>query len=152
MGEVPLYAELLRVQTVLFQEWRPLRAFPGTVNSSEAGSYLRLIDSCITQLKAQGPSRTGNASKEDCQQGSPRAEVFARSDWGFSAVKSTFVGQSTFVAQQTWILRVIQTTRRSASPGEAGLDRDRYDHRHVGGRRVCIPTEAAGRANHFAEM
>jgi len=26
------------------------------VSGSEAGSYLRLIDSCITQLKAQGPS------------------------------------------------------------------------------------------------
>jgi len=32
---------------------------------TEAGSYLRLIDSCITQLKAQGPSRTCNESKED---------------------------------------------------------------------------------------
>ena len=31
----------------------------------EAGSYLRLIDSCITQLKAQGPSRTFNESKEE---------------------------------------------------------------------------------------
>ena len=31
---------------------------------TEAGSYLRLIDSCITQLKAQGPSRTCNESKE----------------------------------------------------------------------------------------
>ena len=30
----------------------------------EAGSYLRLIDSCITQLKAQGPSRTYNESTE----------------------------------------------------------------------------------------
>ena len=29
----------------------------------EAGSYLRLIDSCITQLKAQGPSRTCNERK-----------------------------------------------------------------------------------------
>jgi hypothetical protein len=28
------------------------------------GSYLRVIDSCITQLKAQGPSRTCNESKE----------------------------------------------------------------------------------------
>jgi len=27
--------------------------------------YLRLIDSCITQLKAQGPSRTCNESKEE---------------------------------------------------------------------------------------
>ena len=31
---------------------------------TDAGSYLRLIDSCITQLKAQGPSRTCNESKE----------------------------------------------------------------------------------------
>ena len=32
---------------------------------AEAGSYLRLTDSCITQLKAQGPSRTCNESKEE---------------------------------------------------------------------------------------
>ena len=32
---------------------------------TEAGSYLRLMASCITQLKAQGPSRTCNASKEE---------------------------------------------------------------------------------------
>ena len=32
---------------------------------TEAGSDLRLIDSCITQLKAQGPSRTCNESKEE---------------------------------------------------------------------------------------
>jgi len=31
----------------------------------EAGSNLRLIDSCITQLKTQGPSRTCNESKEE---------------------------------------------------------------------------------------
>jgi len=29
------------------------------------GSYLRRIDSCITQIKAQGPSRTCNESKEE---------------------------------------------------------------------------------------
>ena len=34
-------------------------------SGSEAGSYLRRIDSCITQLKAQGPSRTCNESKEE---------------------------------------------------------------------------------------
>ena len=33
-------------------------------SGSEAGSYLRLIDSCITQLKAQGPSRTCKESNE----------------------------------------------------------------------------------------
>ena len=32
---------------------------------AEAGSYLRLIAPCITQLKTQGPSRTCNESKED---------------------------------------------------------------------------------------
>ena len=40
-------------------------------SDSEAGSCLRLIDSCITQLKAQGPYRTCNESKEE-------EEVFAR--------------------------------------------------------------------------
>ena len=34
-------------------------------SGSEAGSHLRLIDSCITQLMAQGPSRTCNESKEE---------------------------------------------------------------------------------------
>ena len=34
-------------------------------SGSEAGSYLRRIDSCIIQLKAQGPSRTCNESKEE---------------------------------------------------------------------------------------
>jgi len=37
----------------------------GSVVVTEAGSYLRLIDSCITQLKAQGPSRICTASKEE---------------------------------------------------------------------------------------
>ena len=32
---------------------------------TEADSYLRQIVSCITQLKAQGPSRTCNESKEE---------------------------------------------------------------------------------------
>jgi len=40
-------------------------------SGSEARSYLRLIDSCITQLKAQGPSRTGNESKEEEEQEVP---------------------------------------------------------------------------------
>ena len=30
-----------------------------------SSSYLRLIDSCITQLKAQGPARTCNESKAE---------------------------------------------------------------------------------------
>ena len=34
-------------------------------NTCVYNSFLRLIDSCITQLKAQGPSRTCNESKEE---------------------------------------------------------------------------------------
>ena len=37
----------------------------GVSCDTEEGSYWRLIDSCITQLKAQGPSRTCNESKEE---------------------------------------------------------------------------------------
>jgi len=32
-------------------------------------TYLRLVDSCITQLNAQGPSRTCNESKEEEKEG-----------------------------------------------------------------------------------
>ena len=45
---------------------------------TETGSYFRLIDSCITQLKAQGPSRTCNESKEeeeDIRQSSPDSSL-----------------------------------------------------------------------------
>ena len=47
---------------------------------AEAGSYLRLIDSCITQLKAQRPSRTCNESKEEEEEGmsSQLVVAFAR--------------------------------------------------------------------------
>ena len=34
-------------------------------SGSEAGSFWRLIDFCIAQLKAQGPSRTCNESKAE---------------------------------------------------------------------------------------
>ena len=40
-------------------------AFTEMCCGTEAGSYLRIIDSFITQLKAQGPSRTCNESKEE---------------------------------------------------------------------------------------
>ena len=43
----------------------PLQLPHGRCSGSEAGSYLRLIDSCITQLKAQGPARTCHESKEE---------------------------------------------------------------------------------------
>ena len=39
--------------------------FTETCCGNEEGSYLRYIESCITQTKAQGPSRTCNESKEE---------------------------------------------------------------------------------------
>jgi len=36
---------------------------------SEEGSYVKLVDACITQLKAQGPSRACNESKEEGEEG-----------------------------------------------------------------------------------
>ena len=39
---------------------------------NEAGSYLRLIDSCFTQIKAQGPSRTCHESKDEEEEFRPR--------------------------------------------------------------------------------
>jgi len=38
---------------------------------------LRLVDSCITELKAQGPSRTCNESKEEEEEGGARNRVVA---------------------------------------------------------------------------
>ena len=37
-------------------------------SASEAGSYLRLIDSCFTQLQAHGPSKTCEGSKDEEEQ------------------------------------------------------------------------------------
>ena len=46
------------------------------------GSYLRLIDSCITQLKAQGPSGACNESKEEKE----------ASDFHFSGIRISVPG------------------------------------------------------------
>ena len=45
--------------------WRVIKKKKTWWRVHEVGSYLRLIDSCITQLKAQEPSRTCNESKEE---------------------------------------------------------------------------------------
>ena len=48
--------------------------------------YLRLIDSCITPLKAQGPSRTCNESKEEEEEETRlgwRVQILGFGVWGF---------------------------------------------------------------------
>ena len=64
----PDYGEARNMTTVRLVTPRALRVRGRLRSLAEAvasGSYLRLIDSCITQLKAQGPSRTCNESKEE---------------------------------------------------------------------------------------
>ena len=56
------------VEALLDARYHSPCSFPPALDigsGSEAGSYLRRIDCCITQLKAQGPSRTCNESKEE---------------------------------------------------------------------------------------
>jgi len=65
--------------------------FTGMCCGTEAGSYLRLIDSCIIQLKAQGTSRTCNESKEEEEEEEEEEEGYAkcmaRCGWGWGDVR-----------------------------------------------------------------
>jgi len=58
------------IEGCIILSWLPHR---GCVVVTEAGSYLRLIYFCITRLKAQGPSRTCNESKEEEKKSYPIA-------------------------------------------------------------------------------
>ena len=51
------------------EEASELRVRRALGSNLDEGSYLRRIDSCITQLKAQGPSRICNESKEEEEEG-----------------------------------------------------------------------------------
>ena len=51
-------------------------------SGSEEGSYLRLTDSCTTQLKAQGLFRTCNESKEQEEAGPVLLQLVALSEVG----------------------------------------------------------------------
>ena len=76
---------------------------------TEAGSYLRLIDSCITQLKAQGPSRTCNESKEEEEGG-----VHTRKEILTMAVKNTGPTSPLHpLLNETWKLPADSTTEKS---------------------------------------
>ena len=49
----------------ILQSRQPKRRRGGGCSGSEAGSYLRLMDSCITQLKAQGTCDESKEEKEE---------------------------------------------------------------------------------------
>ena len=64
--------DLWDLKDLTIHDVQPISDLSGTfaaamncARGTEAGAYLRLIDSCITQLKAQGPARTCNESKEE---------------------------------------------------------------------------------------
>ena len=80
----------------------------------EAGSYLRLIDSCITQLKAQRPSRTCTESKEEeeevarvvpcelCRFRSPQFETQRNTNLGASLMKRTPLPRAVLRVKESW--------------------------------------------------
>jgi len=76
MREVPLYRARWKLEVTprRRRSASPLQPV-GVCNGSEAGSCLRLTDSCITQLKDQGPSRTCNESKEEEEEVPGEVEV-----------------------------------------------------------------------------
>jgi len=59
-----------------WSHWTFLKVLPTVLMwcGTQAGSYLRLIDSCSTQLKAQGPFRTCNQSKEEQERNVPATQ------------------------------------------------------------------------------
>jgi len=71
---------------------RPMVAFKNNhfteiCSGSETVAYLRLIDSCITQLKAQGPSRTCNESKEEEEEDSGEQKAPASREASLQSLK-----------------------------------------------------------------
>ena len=58
-----------------FRDAGDAEGVPVAHHQPSVGSYLRLIDSCITQLKAQGPYRTWNESKEEEVTTSPQSGI-----------------------------------------------------------------------------
>ena len=62
-----LLIEILELRAVLnwYSSQFKNNRFTEICCGAKAGSDLRLIDSCITQLEAQGPSRTCDESKEE---------------------------------------------------------------------------------------
>ena len=78
MNEVPLYVFQVRSAAAVLEDAIKTAIHSASGNhftemcsGSEEGSYRRLIDSCITQLKAQGPSRTCNESQEEAVRVAP---------------------------------------------------------------------------------
>jgi len=98
-------------------------------SGTEAGSYLKRIDSCITQLQAQGPSRTCNESKEKEVQGTDRMMVpsaagvdglAARTEMCSGSETGLYSRRIDFVYHSTLGLRVIKKKKDGPHDGAEG--------------------------------
>ena len=95
---------------------------------AEAGSYLRLIDSCITQFKAQGPSRTCNESKEAASLGS--GWVISQSGRPLSQkwpIRGTNSGKTLFQQLASSLVRVQVTARAFRLPWHEAVPPTHHD-------------------------
>ena len=90
-------------------------------SASEAGSYLRLMDSCITRLKAQGPSRTCNESKEE-EEGERTALIWTRLTKLFTLHLSSPLNYLKFM------LKPFQRAKHTKCGGLAMLSNVRFSH------------------------
>ena len=66
-------------------------------SGSEAGSYLRLIDSCVTQLEAQGPPKTSNESDQEEEEEEEEKEEEDRASISAGGGGGSFFGDDDFV-------------------------------------------------------
>ena len=94
--------------------------YPQRLRGWEVGSYLRLIDSCITQLKVQGPSRTCNESKEEEAARLGGGQVFVRAAEARVGHESPRVWCRVCVCSNTFECM----SRRSEVESESQLDGD----------------------------
>jgi len=76
------------------------------------GSYLRLIDSCITQLKAQGPSRTCNES----------IEVTEHAQTCYEPVAALEDMASPHVLRQSWCFHQTRRATLEATQGQTDVN------------------------------
>ena len=98
---------------------------------TEAGSYLRLIDYCITQLKAQGLSRTCNESKEELLW---RLSLLCRAPaelvWNHTA---TYLHMAPVAGRSQPLARTSRVERRSNSNLAGQTERMEHDAGSGGG-------------------
>ena len=96
-------------QSITYPQYHDFQGLPKQteLELTETGSYLRLLDSCITQLKAQGPSGTCNESKEEEKKNGPRRACRRRG--GLALISCKARNQMIF-----WTLRELKGSNRSS--------------------------------------